>query len=150
MWTAAPIASVALSCSVVDSFWMPAGPALYGYTIVTCVRVTDSIGTSNYLFIRGVTVYPMPLGVADISRIIAGSFLNASQQGNPPTVSSFSNALIGSLQAVFDGSLKTASEVSSLSRGLSADHSMDENETAIRKEAFIDLFITFDVSSNEY
>jgi hypothetical protein len=117
---------------------MPAGSALYNYTIVTCVRVTDSIGTSNYLFVRGATVYPMPLGVADISRIIAGTFQNASQQGNPPTVSSFSNALISTLQGVFDGCLTNASEVSPFAMGLSADHSMDENEMAIRMKAFID------------
>lgn len=97
-WT---IAILALACVVIDPFVMPRGSEGLDDTVITCIGVTDLVGSTSYMFIRQVIVRENLMPYTGIQALIGNDFKNVSEMGNPANVASFAVSISSTIDKTY-------------------------------------------------
>ncbi len=109
---------------------MPSGSPGSNNTIIICIGVTDSIGSTTYKFSRAVAVKQPELKLEDISSMVSsesGAFSEILKKGNPASLASFTMAVMGTLNSIDTSMQETATQKPSAS-GSAEDAQKKENQ----------------------
>ena len=82
---------------------LPIGSAKWNHTVVICIGVSDSIGSTSYKFERAVTVRVPVLELANISAMVSakgGSFSEFIRNGDAASLSSLAIAMMGTMNSL--------------------------------------------------
>ena len=95
--------SAALECKLQSSLLLPAGSSQYESKIISCVGVTDAVGSTAFKFLRNIAVYQKQIKMEDLSSMLSsdgGALADLTKSGDASAVASFAMAMLSSLESV--------------------------------------------------
>lgn len=96
-----------------ESLMLPSGSSLLDDTLIICIGVTDSIGSTSYKFAREVAVHQPSISVADISAMVSsesGTFAELVKKGNPASLATLAKAMVSTMDTLGESKASTAGE----------------------------------------
>ena len=111
---------------------LPIGSAKWNHTVVICIGVTDSIGSTSYKFERAVTVRVPVLELANISAMVSakgGSFSEFIRNGDAASLSSLAIAMMGTMNSLSTEIPKEDTDTEQLSEPDSSTSEHNEGNT---------------------
>jgi len=110
---------------------LPSGSPGSNNTIIICIGVTDSIGSTTYKFSRAVTVRQPELKLDDISSMLSsesGALSELLKKGNPASLASFTMAVMGTLNSLESPSSQETETATQKPSGSAEDAQKKENQ----------------------